>query len=59
MGSQIYMVSCEKCGKTGYCDIDFNDHIKTTGCDECGYKRIETYPNSSQNNTENIFTTKK
>jgi len=43
MGSAIYMITCEKCGKLGYIDDDYKEGIKITGCDSCGYKKEETY----------------
>lgn len=44
MGSYIRLIDCSKCGNThGYIDDDYKEGIKTTGCDNCGYKKVKHY----------------
>jgi DNA-directed RNA polymerase subunit M/transcription elongation factor TFIIS len=50
MGSEIKMIDCEKCGELGYVDNDYKEHLITTGCDSCGYKKTEKYNSEKEEN---------
>ena len=50
MGSVIKMIDCEKCGELGYIDDDYKEHIITTVCDSCGYKKTEKYNSEKEEN---------
>ena len=44
MGSAVSIITCEICGNThAYIDDDYKDKIRITGCDNCGYEKIENY----------------
>ena len=44
MGNAVIQIECEKCGSNyGYIDDDYKEGIKTTGCDDCDFKKREKY----------------